>query len=75
MIVNGTVSTVAGKLFRVNIGGSLSSPIPRLASAFRLNVSLPDKVEQLPPNVGDSVLCWFPGNAFCDGFIIGIEEV
>lgn len=74
MIITGTVMTVTGSLSRVNIGGSLSTPMPRLTSAYRLHVSLPDTVELLPPVAGDSVLCWFPGDAFCDGWIIGILE-
>lgn len=74
MILLGRVSTVSGRLFRVNFGDSLSAPIPRLTSACRLRVNLPNSVEELPPAVGDKVLCWFPGDAFCDGCIIGIEE-
>lgn len=72
MVVCGNVKTISGKLYRVNIDGSLSAPIPRLSTAGRLHVSLPDTVELLPPVVNDSVLCWFPGDALCDGYIIGI---
>lgn len=74
MIVEGTVSVVAGGLFRVNAGGSLSALIKRTANAVRLKITLPDSIEQLPPQIGDRVLCWFPGDSLCDGYIIGIVE-
>lgn len=74
MIVEGTVSVVSGSLFRVNIGGSLSAPIQRTTSAFRLKIALPESIEQLPPQIGDNVICWFPGDSLCDGYIIAIVE-
>ncbi len=73
MVMNGTVTVVTGSLYRINISGSLSAPVPRLTSACRLRMD--SGLEQyLPPAVGDSVLCWFPGDAFRDGCIIGILE-
>ncbi len=74
MTMEGSVSSVTGSLYRVNISGSLSTPIPRLTSACRIKVSLPDSLEQIPPQIGDHVLCWFPGDALRDGYIVGIVE-
>jgi len=74
MIIDGTVSTSENERYRIKIGGSISTPISRLTSACRLKISSPDTVELLPPAVGDVVLCWFPGDAFRDGYVIGIVE-
>ena len=68
-----SVSSITGEKYRVSAAGSVSAPIPRLCSAIRLEVEN-GVLEKTPPQVGDTVLCWFPGNALTDGMIIGIEE-
>jgi hypothetical protein len=74
MTVIGTVSSVVGDAYRVNVGGSVSAPIPRTSGACRLKKDGSGAVIITPPVVGDAVLCWFPGNAFRDGVISGILE-
>ena len=74
MTAIGTVTTVQANQYRVNIGGSLSAPITCLTGAFRFQVDSDGVIQQLPPSVGDRVLCWFPGEAYCDGYIVGIAE-
>lgn len=73
MMLMGTVVTVQGNLFRVNLGGSLSGLLPCLSSACRLQQDAAG-LRKVPPSFGDRVLCWFPGNAFCDGCIVGLQE-
>lgn len=70
----GTVSTVTGKLYRVNVSGNISAPIGRLTNAFRETVDSQGATVEDPPKVGEKVLCWFPGEALCDGCILGILE-
>lgn len=73
MEVVGTVSSVVNGRFRVNIGGTISSPIPKLTSAC--TIALVDGQLVLSgPVPGSKVLCWFPGNALCSGYIIGMPE-
>ncbi len=70
----GTVVTVQGNQYRVNFGGGPSALIPRLTSACRIQTDSGGTLSQIPPSVGDRVLCWFPGEAYCDGCIVGIVE-
>lgn len=74
MMISGTVTAIQSDTYRISIGGSVSSPIPKLTSAGRLSVNPSGAVEQTPPKIGDEVLCWFPGDAFCDGCVVGIVE-
>lgn len=73
MTVSGTVVTVNGDQYRVNCSGNLSAWIPRLTSAAHFSVDS-GALTMTPPGIGDEVLCWFPGEALCDGYIIGIAE-
>ncbi|MCI1965890.1 MAG: hypothetical protein LKJ17_07140 [Oscillospiraceae bacterium] len=68
------VSSIDGGKYRVSAGGSVSSPISRLSNAVRLETDEDGKLKKILPQVGNIVLCWFPGNALTDGIIIGIEE-
>lgn len=74
MTAVGTVSSVSGGTYRVNIGGSVSAPIVRTSGACRVKTDNSGAVIITPPKVGDVVLCWFPGSAFRDGVISGILE-
>ncbi len=75
MTVEGTVLTSAGGRYRVNVAGNKSAEIPALLSAYRLQIDFEAKKwEELPPQVGDRVLCIFPGSAYRDGWIVGILE-
>lgn len=75
MFVDGTVVVAQGGRFRVNCSGSTSAWISRLTSAVHWEVSESGMISLTPPAVGDAVLCWFPGEALCDGHIVGIVEV
>ena len=70
MTVIGTVSTAAGGLYQVIVGGRLSAKIPAVRSAYRLDIDFEAKSWE----VGDRVLCIFPGEAYVDGWIVGILE-
>ena len=74
MIVEGTVVAAQDGRFRVNCSGSVSSWMPRTTSAARITAEESGSITVTPPAVGDKVLCWFPGDALCDGYITGIEE-
>lgn len=69
------VVVAAGGGYRVAFGGTVSAPVPALKSAYRLKIDFAAKTwEEQPPQVGDTVLCWFPGAAYVDGCIVGILE-
>lgn len=69
-----SVSSVENGKYRVSAGGSVSAPITRLSSAVRLKENENGAIKITLPQVGDDVLCWFPGSALTDGIIIGIKE-
>lgn len=75
ILTKGIVSTAAGGMYRVNIDGNISALIPAVGSAYRLQIDFDAKTfTKEPPAAGDSVLCFFPGEGYCDGFILGILE-
>lgn len=74
MIQTGVVTMASGSRYRVNISGSVSAPIQRLTGALKEQADGSGNKTMVPPSVGDSVLCWFPGYSFSDGCIIGILE-
>lgn len=74
-VTEGTVLTAGGGLYCVDIGGNRSAAIPALRSAYRLEIDFAQKTwEERPPQTGDRVLCIFPGEAYRDGWILGILE-
>ena len=74
MTYSGKVTTIAKGGFRVNINGNVSGPLKRLSGACRLVVNQQGVFEKRLPEVGDEVLCWFPGEALVDGYVVGIVE-
>lgn len=75
MTAVGTVCTASGGFYQVIIGGQLSAKIPAVHNAYRLEIDFEAKKwEERPPQVGDRVLCIFPGEAYVDGWIVGILE-
>ncbi len=75
ILTKGIVSTAAGGQYRVNIGGNISALIPAISSANKLQIDFDAKTfTKEPPAAGDLVLCFFPEEGYCDGFILGILE-
>lgn len=75
IVTDGIISMAEGGLYRVKIGGCISALIPAVGSAYKLQIDFEEKTfTKKPPAVGDAVLCFFPGDGYSAGYVLGILE-
>ena len=74
MVTVAKVSLILEDMYRVDVDGQISAPISLLASGYKVSFVEGLLIKE-PPELGDKVLCWFPSEALCNGYIIGSAEV